>query len=224
MKLLIIEDEPSLREMIQTSLTKEQYIVESASDFNEASRKVYDYDYDLIILDIMLPGGNGMDILKMLRKECKNQHVLIISAKDSIDDKLTGFNLGADDYLTKPFHLAELSARIRSIIRRGIKNGSDTVACGNVTIDTISRKCTVNDKEIPLVRKEYDILLHFMTRPGHVINKLTLAESVWGDNIDQTDNFDFLYAQIKNLRKKLNDSGADIEIKAIYGFGYKLKV
>ena len=203
-------------------LEKEKYIVESAGDFHRAEEKINDYEYDVILLDIMLPGGSGMELLKTLKEAKKQAHVLIISAKDSLEDKLEGLDLGADDYITKPFHLAELSARIRSVTRRGMKQGSDTINYGNVSLNTLTRKCTVGEAEVQLVRKEYDILLHFMTRPDHVSNKLTLAEAVWGDNIDQADNFDFIYAQIKNLRKKLQTAGADIEIKAVYGFGYKL--
>ena len=203
-------------------LEKEKYIVESAGDFHRAEEKINDYEYDVILLDIMLPGGSGMELLKTLKESKKQAHVLIISAKDSLEDKLEGLDLGADDYITKPFHLAELSARIRSVTRRGMKQGSDTINYGNVSLNTLTRKCTVGEAEVQLVRKEYDILLHFMTRPDHVSNKLTLAEAVWGDNIDQADNFDFIYAQIKNLRKRLQAAGADIEIKAVYGFGYKL--
>lgn len=203
-------------------LEKEKYIVESAGNFHRAEEKINDYEYDVILLDIMLPGGSGMELLKILKESKKQAHVLIISAKDSLEDKLEGLDLGADDYITKPFHLAELSARIRSVTRRGLKQGSDTINYGNVSLNTLTRKCTVGEAEVQLVRKEYDILLHFMTRPDHVSNKLTLAEAVWGDNIDQADNFDFIYAQIKNLRKKLQAAGADIEIKAVYGFGYKL--
>lgn len=222
MKILVIEDEPSLRTMMCDMLEKEKYIVESAGNFHRAEEKINDYEYDVILLDIMLPGGSGMELLKILKESKKQAHVLIISAKDSLEDKLEGLDLGADDYITKPFHLAELSARIRSVTRRGLKQGSDTINYGNVSLNTLTRKCTVGEAEVQLVRKEYDILLHFMTRPDHVSNKLTLAEAVWGDNIDQTDNFDFIYAQIKNLRKKLQAAGADIEIKAVYGFGYKL--
>lgn len=222
MKILVVEDEPALREMMCEMLSAEKYTVESATDFDTAAQKTNDYEYDVILLDIMLPGGSGMELLKTLKKEKNPAHVLIISAKDSLEDKLEGLDIGADDYITKPFHLAELSARIRSVTRRGLKKGSDTINYGNVSLDTLTRKCFVGQTEVQLVRKEYDILLHFMTRPEHVSNKLTLAEAVWGDNIDQADNFDFIYAQIKNLRKKLQAAGADIEIKAVYGFGYKL--
>ena len=202
--------------------TSSNILKASAGNFHRAEEKINDYEYDVILLDIMLPGGSGMELLKILKESKKQAHVLIISAKDSLEDKLEGLDLGADDYITKPFHLAELSARIRSVTRRGMKQGSDTINYGNVSLNTLTRKCTVGEAEVQLVRKEYDILLHFMTRPDHVSNKLTLAEAVWGDNIDQADNFDFIYAQIKNLRKKLQAAGADIEIKAVYGFGYKL--
>lgn len=149
-------------------LEKEKYIVESAGNFHRAEEKINDYEYDVILLDIMLPGGSGMELLKILKESKKQAHVLIISAKDSLEDKLEGLDLGADDYITKPFHLAELSARIRSVTRRGLKQGSDTINYGNVSLNTLTRKCTVGEAEVQLVRKEYDILLHFMTRPDHV--------------------------------------------------------
>lgn len=222
MKILVIEDEPSLREMMCGTLRKEKYTVEEAPTYIKATEKLNDYEYDVILLDIMLPDGSGMEILKMLKSRNIPGSVLIISAKDSLEDKLSGLDLGADDYITKPFHLAELVARIRSVTRRKVQNGSDNVTYGNVSVNTATKQCKVSGKELQLVRKEYDILAYFITRPEHMVNKLTLAESVWGDNIDQADNFDFIYAQMKNLRKKLAEAGADIEIKAIYGFGYKL--
>lgn len=152
----------------------------------------------------------------------KSKNVIILSAKDSVDDKVAGLELGADDYLAKPFYLAELNARIKNVLRRKTLNGDTFVTIENVRINTDSFEAFVNDKKLELNRKEYDILLYFMTHPNHLIDKTRLAESVWGDYIDQVDNFDFIYAQIKNLRKKMNESGADIEIKAIYGLGYKL--
>lgn len=224
MKILIVEDEPSLRELIQCSLEKERYVVETASDFNSALRKVEDYDYDCILLDIMLPDGSGLDLLERLKALHKRENVIIISAKDSLEDKVLGLELGADDYLPKPFHLVELNARIKSVIRRHQHDGEIDIRQGNVRIEPDKYRVFVNDLEVELNRKEYDILLYFINRPGRLINKNTLAESVWGDHIDQVDNFDFIYAQIKNLRKKLKDSGATIEIKAVYGFGYKMVV
>ena len=214
MKLLIVEDEPSLREIMVRTLRGERYVVEEAADYASALAKLEDYDYDCILLDIMLPGGSGLRLLERLKELRKSAGVIIISARDSLDDKVEGLELGADDYLAKPFHLAELSARIRSVIRRHQRDGQESLDAGNVRL--------FPDREVELVRKEYDILHYFMSRPGRMVNKATLAEAVWGDHIDQSDNFDFVYAQMKNLRRKLADAGADIELKSIYGFGYKL--
>lgn len=222
MKILIIEDEPSLQELIKQSLEKERYVVECTSDYLHAIQKIEDYNYDCILLDIMLPDGNGLSLLKELKEKHKRDSVIIISAKDSLEDKITGLELGADDYLAKPFHLAELIARIKSVIRRKQNDGDVSIELGNVRIFPEEFKVTVNNKKLELNRKEYDILLYFVNRCNRLINKNTLAESVWGDHIDQVDNFDFIYAQIKNLRKKLKESGADVEIKAVYGIGYKM--
>lgn len=224
MKILIIEDEPSLRELIQRSLEKERYVVEAAADFQSGLRKIEDYDYDCVLLDIMLPDGNWLNLLEQLKKMRKRENVIIISAKDSLDDKVLGLELGADDYLPKPFHLAELNARIKSVIRRQRRDGEMDIRLANIRIVPDTFQVFVDDKEIELNRKEYDILLYFANRPGRLVNKNTLAESVWGDHIDQVDNFDFIYAQIKNLRKKLKDAGALAELKAVYGFGYKMTV
>lgn len=224
MKILIVEDEPALRELIQRSLEKERYVAEVAADFNSALRKIEDYDYDCVLLDIMLPDGSGLDLLEKLKAMHKRENVIIISAKDSLEDKVLGLELGADDYLPKPFHLAELNARIKSVIRRQHHDGEIDICLGNIRILPDKYQVLINDREVELNRKEYDILLYFINRPGRLVNKNTLAESVWGDHIDQVDNFDFIYAQIKNLRKKLKDAGATAEIKAVYGFGYKMTV
>ncbi|MEG0038505.1 MAG: response regulator transcription factor [Bacteroides sp.] len=224
MKILIVEDEPSLRELIQRSLEKERYVVEVAANFQTAMQKIEDYEYDCILLDIMLPDGNGLTLLKHVKQLHKRENVIILSAKDSIEDKVLGLELGADDYLPKPFHLAELNARIRSVIRRHQQEGEVDIRLGNVRIVPEQFQTWVDEKILELNRKEFDILLYFVNRPGRLVNKSTLAESVWGDHIDQVDNFDFIYAQIKNLRKKLKEAGATLELKAVYGFGYKLIV
>lgn len=222
MKILLVEDDPALREILQRSLQQERYIVEIAPDYHTASQKINDYTYDCILLDIMLPDGNGLSILQELQQLKKQENVIILSAKDSIDDKVKGLDLGADDYLPKPFHLAELHARIKSVIRRKNRDGNLFTEYGNIKINTDTFEVYVDNKNLELNRKEYDILLYFLNRPERLLNKNTLAEAVWGDHIDQTDNFDFIYAQIKNLRKKLMAAGAIPEIKAIYGFGYKM--
>ncbi len=222
MKVLIIEDEPSLREIITKFLEQERYVVETAKTYREALQKISLYDYECILLDIMLPDGNGLMILQELKKMHKQGNVIIISAKDSVDDKVTGLNLGADDYLAKPFHLSELNARIKSLIRRNHNKGEVFIDLGNVKIIPDKFEVYVDDKILELNRKEYDILNYFIARPNRLVDKTVLAEAVWGDHIDQVDNYDFIYAQIKNLRKKMNEAGAGIEIKAVYGLGYKL--
>lgn len=222
MKLLIVEDDLSLQELMGVSLVKEGYVVEQATDYASAIDKLGSYDYDCILLDITLPGGSGLDILEHIKASRRRQSVIIISARDSIDDKILGLELGADDYLAKPFHLAELSARIRSVARRSYNSGELNWKAGNVVLEDVSRRLTIGGKEVSLLKKEYDILKYFLMRPGHTIDKAVLAEAVWGDHIDQADDFQFVYAQMKNLRKKLSEAGADIEIKAVYGFGYKL--
>lgn len=224
MKILIVEDDADLREITVRSLEKERYVVSQASDYKTALRKVEDYDYDCILLDIMLPDGNGLDLLGELQALGKRTNVIILSARDSLEDKVEGLNLGADDYLPKPYHLAELHARLKSLFRRNIREGEQRIQYGNIEIIPDHFKVLIAGKEIDLNRKEYDILSYFMLRPGRLINKNTLAESVWGDHIDQVDNFDFIYAQIKNLRKHLKDAGATPELKAVYGIGYKFIV
>ena len=224
MKILIVEDDNDLREITTHSLEKERYVVSQAPDYRTALQKIEDYDYDCILLDIMLPDGNGLDLLAELHALGKHTNVIILSAKDSLEDKVNGLDLGADDYLPKPFHLAELHARIKSLFRRKLREGERKLQVGNVELFPDDFRVMVQGKEIELNRKEYDILNYFMSRPGRLVNKNTLAESVWGDHIDQVDNFDFIYAQIKNLRKRLKDAGATPEMKSVYGFGYKFVV
>lgn len=222
MKILVIEDEQQLQKNITESLEKEGFLVETASDFQTAVEKVFVYEYDCILLDIMLPNGSGLDILKELKQEGKTENIIIISAKDSLDDKLKGLELGADDYLTKPFHLAELNARIKAVLRRKSQDGKNTIEFANTVFDLSERQFLVNGQIIALNRKEFDILNYFLLNKNRLISRTGLAEHVWGDNSDQADSLDFVYYQIKNLRKKLQESQAEIEIESIYGIGYKL--
>ena len=222
MKLLIIEDEPEMLENIVQTLEREHYIVETATDYKSALYKIGVYDYDCILLDITLPDGNGLDLLKELKLAGKNEGVIIISAKDSLNDRLQGLNLGADDYLPKPFHMAELHARVKAVLRRRHFEGNQHIILGNVTIYPENRKVLIGNNEIVLNRKEYDVLMYMITNKTRLVTKSALAEHVWGDHIDQSDSFDFIYSQIKNLRKKLEN--ASISIEAVYGVGYKLEV
>jgi DNA-binding response OmpR family regulator len=222
MKLLIIEDEPGMRDNMQQSLVKDNYVVETAGDYDSAREKLGVYDYDCILLDIGLPGGTGLELLKELKQEGHNGSVLIVSAKDSIEDKVTGLNLGADDYLPKPFHFAELHARVKSLLRRRSLGGTETIAFGNIQLDTAKRTVQINGSNAAMNRKEYDVLLYMVMNANRLVNKTALAEHVWGDNIDEANSFDFIYSQIKNLRRKLKEYDANVELKAVYGIGYKL--
>lgn len=188
MKILIVEDDKDLREITTASLEKERYVVSQAPDYRTALQKIEDYDYDCILLDIMLPDGNGLDLLEELHALGKRTNVIILSAKDSLEDKVNGLDLGADDYLPKPFHLAELHARIKSLFRRNLRDGERKLQVGNIEVFPDQFRVLVQGKEIELNRKEYDILNYFMSRPGRLVNKNILAESVWGDHIDQVDN------------------------------------
>lgn len=223
MKVLIVEDDADLREIIEKSLVKERYVVETAPNYRTALQKALVYEYDCILLDIMLPDGNGLDLLRELQQaDHAMPNVIILSAKDSIEDKVAGLDWGADDYLPKPFHLAELHARLKSVLRRRQRDGGLVLRVGNVCVHPDKFKVEIGDHPVELSRKEYDILVYFINRPGRLVEKQLLAEAVWGDSIDQADNFDFIYAQLKNLRKKLKEAGATIELKTVYGFGYKL--
>ncbi len=222
MKILIVEDEQGLREVIRESLEKEKYIVETAHDYISGIDKIGSYDYDCVLIDIMLPNGSGLNLVRELKNLNKKEAVIIISAKDSVDDKVTGLDLGADDYLAKPFHLAELHARIKSAIRRKSHGGDTFVTLANIKLSPELRSVTVDSADLTLNRKEFDLLYYFMINPNRLVNKTALAESVWGDYTDQADNLDFVYSQIKNLRKKLKDAGAEADINAVYGMGYKM--
>lgn len=220
MKYLIAEDEIDLQQSIVTYLQRDGNICEVASDFREASEKAVIYDYDIIILDINLISGSGLDVLKTIKKEKKRAGVIIISANNSLPDKLEGLDLGADDYITKPFHLAELNSRINAVLRRGKYGGDEIMEFNEIKIDTKSRTAYIDGKAMALTRKEYDLLVFFISNKGRVLSKEIIAEHLWGDDSDLLDNFDFIYVHINNLRKKLTAEGAKY-IKTAYGSGYK---
>jgi len=224
MKILIIEDEPEMMGLIKQFLEDESYVVEGTNNFKSAMDKVVSFEYDCILLDIMLPDGNGLELLKELKNLGKTDSVIIISAKDSLDDKVKGLNLGADDYLTKPFHIAELNARIKSVIRRKKLDGKRQLEFQNIRINIEERLVLVNNQSIDLNRKEFEILVFLLMNKNRIASKSAIAENIWGDYIDQANDFDFIYSQIKNLRKKLRDFDAKVDISTIYGMGYKLVI
>ncbi|MGY0036176.1 response regulator transcription factor [Pedobacter sp. NJ-S-72] len=221
MKILLIEDEEGLRDGIITYFTEEGNICETADDYASALTKINIYNYDCIVLDLTLPDGDGMEILRKLKSLHKNDGVLIISARHSLDDKLSGLNLGADDYLVKPFHLSELKARVSAIVRRKSFDGNNLIIFNEINIDTLAMKTMVGQNSVILTKKEYDLLVYFIANQSKVITKSALAEHLWGDEIDLSDHFDFIYTHIKNLRKKLVEAGCNDYIKSMYGVGYK---
>jgi len=222
MKILVIEDEPGMLDNMVRSLEGEKYVVEAAATFDRAKEKIHLYQYDCILLDISLPDGNGLTLLEELKALDATQGVIIVSARNSVDDRVAGLNLGADDYLPKPFHMAELHARVKSVLRRRKFEGSRLIELSNLRVNPEERTVLVNDAPLPLNRKEFDILLYFIANKNRLVSKTALGEHVWGDQIDEADSFDFIYSQIKNLRRKLKEHGAQLEIRGIYGIGYKL--
>ncbi len=224
MKVLVIEDEAELRRSIKEYLHNEGYLVESANDFNKASEKTNVYEYDCILVDITLPHGNGLDIVKQLKKAGSEAGVIIISAKNSLDDKITGLEYGADDYITKPFHLPELNARIKSLLRRKRFDGNNRITLNEISIEPEKRLVTVKNTELILTGKEYDLLLYFVANKNRVLSKNAIAEHLWGDDADRVDGHDFIYTHIKNLRKKLIEKGCTDYLQTIYGIGYNFKV
>jgi DNA-binding response OmpR family regulator len=225
MKVLVIEDERELRRSVLEYMHNAGFVCESAADYESGLEKIDLYDYDCVVLDINLPGGSGLDLLRILKRKKRNTGVLILSANDALNDRVEGLELGADDYLTKPFHLSELQARIKSILRRRKSAGSDSlIVLEEITINTDSNRVFVHDQEIVLTRKEYDLLLYLMMNKGRVVTKMSISEHLWGDFMDQSDSHGFIYSHVKNLRKKLLDKGCKDYLKTIYGVGYNFRV
>ncbi len=222
MKLLVIEDNLDLLESVTEALKAENFLCETASDYAEAQEKIHLYNYDIVVVDINLPGGSGLEIIRKLKKINTDTGVIVVSARNSLDNKIEGLKLGADDYITKPFDMAELIARIIALLRRRNFSGSNHVTIGDITIKVDSREVFVKESKIELTKSEYDILLFFFSNPRRVITRESLAEHIWGDNMDLADSFDFIYSHIKNLRKKITANQVPDPIKAVYGIGYKL--
>ena len=221
MKILIIEDEKDLQNSILQFLRQENYICEVAGSEGEADEKIMLYDYDCILLDINLPDGSGLNILKRLKEVNKPEGIIIITARDSLDDRVEGLNLGADDYLTKPFHLSELNARVSAVIRRKQFGGSNKLKFHEIAVDLPGKAVTVNDRAVELTRKEYDLLIFLLANKNRVVSKNAIAEHLSGDHAEMLDKFDFLYSHMKNLKRKLAEAGSEDYIKTIYGLGYK---
>ena len=223
MKILVIEDEIEMQKSIKHYLELEKNIVEVVSDFDTAYEKIQLYEYDCVLLDITLPNGNGLDLIKTIKSNRSKTGIIIISAKNSFDDKIDGLNLGADDYLPKPFYLPELNARIKALIRRNNFDGVDAIVINEIKLYPDERKVLINEIPLNLTSKEFDILVYFIANKNRVVQKNALVEHLWGDNADQFDNFDFIYNHVKNLRKKLLAANCHDYLQSIYGIGYNFK-
>lgn len=222
MKILLVEDEKLLAAAILDFLSAEGHVCEWAADALSANGKIGVYEYDCALVDIMLPDGSGLDLVRKLKETRSRAGIIILSAKNSLDDKVRGLDLGADDYLTKPFHLSELNARLNSLRRRRQFDGDPEIVFGPIKVLPDAKEVRVNDRPVALTRKEYDLLVYLLANPGRVLTKAAISEHLYGDDIDQVDCFDFLYSQMKNLRKKLTERGCPDYIQTIYGVGYKL--
>jgi two-component system response regulator QseB len=222
MKILLVEDEPALRSTLIEALRQGGYVVEVAADYTQAYEKIKVYRYDCVLLDLTLPDGNGLDLLRALKADSSPAGVLVISARDGLDDRVAGLDLGADDYLVKPFHLSELNARLRAIIRRRRFQGHNHLIFRDLVVWPDQAEVLVHGEPLALTRKEYDLLLYLLANPGRVLTKEAIAEHLCGDSVDAADSFDFIYTHLKNLRKKLQEKGAENYIRTMYGVGYKL--
>ncbi|MBC8084825.1 MAG: response regulator transcription factor [Hymenobacter sp.] len=222
MKLLLVEDEAALRLTLVDSLRQGGYVVEVAADFAQAYEKIKLYQYDCVLVDLTLPDGDGLDLVRTLKSDGSPAGVLVLTARDGIDDRVQGLDLGADDYLVKPFHLSELNARLRALLRRRQFQGQHHIVFRDLLVWPELSEASVRGEALTLTRKEYDLLLYFLANPGRVLTKEAVAEHLCGDQVDAADSFDFIYTHMKNLRKKLQEKGADDYIRTLYGVGYKL--
>lgn len=221
MRILVVEDESALLQDVKSYLETENLIVETAGDFREGFNKITDYEYDCVVVDINLPNGSGFELIKELKLQNPKVGIIIISARNSLDDRLLGLNMGSDDYLVKPFHLSELNARINSILRRRLFDGNNLLHFSEIEINLNSQTVSVNGTLLPLTRKEYDLLLYFITNKNRVLSQASIVEHLWRDDIELVDSYAFLYTHIRNLRKKLADAGCKGYLKSVYSIGYK---
>ncbi len=221
MKFLIVEDEQDLLDLIARYLKKEGHVCEQAPNFKEGYKKINNHEYDCAIVDLNLPDGDGMRLVDILRKESVETGIVIVSAKDTVEDRIKGLDLGADDYLTKPFNLAELNARIKAVLRRKTKTPHKELDFGDLKINLEERNAIACGTSLQLTKKEYDILVFLARNKNRVVTKDSIAEFLWGDYMDDAVSYDFIYAHVKNLRKKLAEKNCGDYLKTVYGIGYK---
>lgn len=221
MKILVIEDNVELLHDIKDFLEQEGNVCEIASDYRSAYMKIGIFPYDILVVDITLPDGSGLDVVKEIKKENIDAGIIIISAKNAVGDKVHGLEIGADDYLTKPFYLSELNARIKALYRRKVHQGSKEIVFNEIKIKPEKHEVYVNDRLMTLTKKEFDIIHFFVANKNRLLTKEAIAEHLWGDHIEMVDSFNFIYTHLANLRKKIAELGGKDYIKSIYRVGYK---
>lgn len=221
MNILLVEDEQALAETMIKYLKKEGYHCEWAANLTQGVEKAWNYSYDCVIVDITLPDGSGLKVIQQLKKIRSKSGIIIVSAKNALEDRIHGLELGADDYLTKPFELAELNARIKALLRRKNFDAQNEIVFKEIVIKPYERSVEVNGQPVNLTKKEFDLLLFFISNRNRVITKESIAEHLWGDDMDMSDSFDFIYSHLKNLRKKIQELGGKDYINTVYGIGYK---
>lgn len=224
MKLLLVEDEPDLLASVVSYLQAQQYVCEVATTYAQAQEKMLLYSYECIVLDLTLPGGDGLDLLRELQRQQRGAGVIITSARAGVDDRITGLELGADDYLPKPFYLPELSARIAALVRRRHYQGTNLLVVGALSVDVPARQATVSGRPLTLTRTEFDLLLLLLANQRRVVTKGAIAEHLSGDAAEQFDSFEHVYAHVKSLKRKLTEAGASNYIRMMYGLGYRFDV
>lgn len=220
MRLLLVEDEPELVGSLKNHLSDEGFTIDHAGTLRAASEAVYAVEYDCILLDLGLPDGNGLDLLRDIDRQDYDPAVIVLTARSGIEDRIAGLNHGADDYLPKPFSMLELTARLHAVLRRRFRTGT-VLSIGNIAIDPAGRTVTVSGQEIPFTRNEFSILQYLALNRNRIVTRIALAEHIWGNKVDEKFSLDFLNSHIKNIRKKLVEAGANDCIATVYGVGYK---
>ena len=227
-QVLIVDDEPlarlRLRSLVETCPEPRAVVVGEAGEGAEALRLIDRHAPEVVLLDVVMPGGNGLNLLRTLKTMHKSDGVIIISARNSLDDRILGLEVGADDYLPKPFHLAELGARIKALIRRNKFDGADFVQYGNLKVDFGSRTVYVNQTKLDLTKSELDLLFFLVVNKNKVVSKNAIGEHLSGDQADSLSSFDFIYSHIKNLKRKMTEAGSEDFIKTVYRLGYQFEV
>ena len=221
MHILIVEDELPLMESMVSYLEMEGFRCEQATSYHAGLCSLDKHAYICMLIDLNLPDGEGLDLVRLARQNQTSSGIIIVSARNALEERVKGLSLGADDYLVKPFHLSELVARIQSVARRTRTQGEEILKFGVIRVMPEERTCYVNESQVDLTRKEHDLLLYMMANRNRVITKESIADYLWGEYGGGYGSYDFVYTHLKNLKRKLQSAGSPDYVQNIYGVGYK---